>query len=251
MISLSQEEIRYQLSLYAIRERKKDYVEWGCGLFNSLINAQVQGIKLDLLLEKGERPDFRVSYPSLQHSLRFEVTMAVSQAHQAALQILLRDESVTHIEPSVYSAVPALSNRHREIGIGRTWQPLRGRGWAGPEAESQWIEFIERAVQHKVLKYYEYGFDQLMIFDDSPVCGWINTYMAVRMIRKRSDPDLPFTVNIWSGNSFIFDLFGKCRLYGAEKMHLTEAYFPFARMDQLDHPGKCVLHSSKADLNFD
>lgn len=249
-VSLSQEEIRYQLGLYAIHERSKPYVEWGCGLFAGLINAHVQGINDDVLLEKGERPDFRISFPSLQKSLHIEVTMAASKAHQAALRIMLRDPDVTHIEPATYSAAPSLETRHMGIGIGRKWQPLRGRGWAGSEAESQWVNFIDQAVQKKVLKYYDYGFDQLMIFDDSPVCGWINAYMAVRMIRRKPDPDLPFVVNIWSGNSFISDLYGECRLYGIEKMHLTEAYFPYVQMNQLDAPGKGIIHTSKFDKNL-
>lgn len=249
-VNLSQEEIRYQLSLFKIRERSRDYIEWGSGLFNSLINMHALGIGGNLLVEKGERPDFRISFPALQNAIRFEVTMAASGAYQAARRLSLQDEAITHLEPSLYSEDPSQASDKREIGIGRNWQRLRGRPWGGSQAESQWIEFIEQAVQKKIPKFYDYGFDQLMIFDDSPVSDYINAYMAVRMFRRRAHSEAPFAINIWTGQCFVFDVFGACRFYAADKIHLTEAYFPYIRMDALEIPGGDVLTSSKSDFRY-
>ena len=246
---LSLNEMRLQLNLYEIRERRKSMIEWGACLMNCLIHSHVSGMRGIIRVDKGERPDFQMHFPEIQHGIHFEVTIAASQAHQAALRIMQNDPTVKFLEPSTYSASPALTARHREVGIGREGDSLGGPGWGGWQAENQWVEFIERAIENKVTKFYDYGFDQLVIYDDSPVSGWINTYLAVKLILKRPKIDENFMINIWSGNHFIHDLYGKgCRLYNVEKIHLSEEYFPYMKMLNLDRPGKNVICSSKNEF---
>ena len=170
-LDLDLEAIRAQLILYRLGNRNKPDIEWASGLMNGLVEAQVNSIRGHLRLEWGDRPDFRLSFPELQRSLEFEVTMAASEAHQAAMRSMAADDGITHLEPAVFAAAPELSSRHREVGIGRDWKHLRGRGWAGTEAESQWCTFIQNAIERKRMKFHEYNFDQLMIYDDSPVAG--------------------------------------------------------------------------------
>lgn len=238
---LSTEEIKTQLLLYKLGSRNKPDVEWASALMNGLVEGQVNGCPEGALFEWGDRPDFRLSFPGFQRWLEFEVTMAASEAHQAALRAMQSDEGITHLEPGVYSAAPELSARDREVGVGRAWVTLHGRGWAGSEAESQWGVFIINAIDRKAVKFRDFGFDQLMIYDDSPVAGWANPFMAVLMLRKRPHPEYPFRVNVWTDTSFVYDLFGDCLLYDVGKAALPLPRLPHVRMSLLALPGRSIF----------
>lgn len=240
---LNIEAIKTQLLLYKLGSRNRPDIEWAAALMNSLVEAQINGSPDGLILDWGDRPDFRLTFPGFQRSLDFEVTMAASQAHQAAMRAMQSDAGITHLEPAVFSADPELSAREREFGIGRDWESLRSRGWGGTEAESQWGEFIIAAIDRKAVKFGEYGFDQLMIYDDSPVEGWINPFMATRMLRKNPHPEYPFRVNIWTDTTFVYDLYGNCLLYNVEKAALPLPRLPHIRVTLLASPGRSIFES--------
>jgi hypothetical protein len=143
------------------RRTKRDEERYCLALY-LLALATHRKLKYSLRIGEGESPDFTITWSSGK-TTGLEVTKATEMWVQ---------REMTHMEVEFErrkSAAKAVGAEPEPVSL-----MLSGHGWAGDQAEFEWLSFIKEAVTRKLSKLAKFrstSRQDLLVYDDAPVAA--------------------------------------------------------------------------------
>jgi hypothetical protein len=141
------------------RRTKRDEERYCLGLY-LLALATYRKLKYPLRIEEGESPDFAITWSSGK-TTGLEVTKATNMWLQ-------REMTKAEVEYEKREAAARLCRTNAEgVMIG-----LSNLGWAGDQAEAEWLTFVREAVERKLPKLETFrptSRQDLLVYDDTPL----------------------------------------------------------------------------------
>ncbi|MGO9605835.1 MAG: hypothetical protein ACLQAT_21015 [Candidatus Binataceae bacterium] len=199
-------------------------------------------LKYPLRVEQGESPDFMISDLS-GAMIGLEITRATSELLQEAMtwaekthrvRVAEAEESGGRPEPVlvgfskqelkafVSQARQALGRRTRNGGgiVQKSEPALNGPGWAGDQAENEWVAFVEAAIARKTAKlntFLRASRHDLLIYDETPVpavdrrkvVGLLSPWVS----RLQLATPLLGKVSVIASLDVLFDIGGHSRIF--------------------------------------
>lgn len=193
---------------------------------------KISRLRLPLIVEKSEAPDFRLSFNGGEKPIGLEHTRATLEQYKMADSEFKKRPAGSMMEPLYYSPFKKLPKKKVNIGIRKPNEQLKGLGSSGNNIEIEWAETIKNAIIAKTNLLNENHFqrfstNELLIEDESPTELFKGNDVAFELLasaKKEIKPKLaPVTfdrVHIFTVNDFVYDFFNKNILIDVSKKNL-------------------------------
>jgi hypothetical protein len=138
-----------------------------CRLLSTLANAR--HLSYPLSISHRDRPDFLIEAAGVR--IGVEVTEATSGEWAHAQAIAENEERIAWLEPQHFSGGVSRRPRKEILQLLRQ-DKLTSDGWAGDQMEREWVCFMQRSFDDKLVKLARPEFDK---FDENWLCIYDNT----------------------------------------------------------------------------
>lgn len=183
-----------------------------------------------LKITSRESPDF-IIYQGQNTQIGLEHTIATLESFKIALSNLRKYPEGSCIELCHYSPYKKTPKKQSDIGIILPGSSLKGEGWIGNQVERIWAEVMLNAIKKKVEILNKDHFEIkeqniLFIEDDSPVNSMKQENEAIQILKQQYNQTIfegKYAFDkfcIFSLNTLIYDIFGKCIKISLRKAEL-------------------------------
>ena len=112
---------------------------------------KISRLRLPLIIEKCESPDFRIFFEGEEEPLGLEHTRATLEQYKMADSEFKKRPAGSMMEPLFYSPFKKLAKKNVNIGIKNPDKKLKGLPSVGNSIEIQWTETIKNAIMENQL----------------------------------------------------------------------------------------------------